>query len=94
MIEPAAYGVAVCYGEQTRNFRDVVEQLAARDAATVVRDGHELADFMRTCHRDPHFRDSMGRRAQQVVFDNQGALDRTLDHLLPLLPPVSRPQAA
>ena len=30
MIEPAAYGVAACFGPNTRNFRDVVQMLVAR----------------------------------------------------------------
>nr|MCS5629329.1 3-deoxy-D-manno-octulosonic acid transferase [Pirellulaceae bacterium] len=33
MIEPAAYGVTVCFGPNTSNFRDIVEMLLANSAA-------------------------------------------------------------
>ncbi|HEV3341952.1 MAG TPA: glycosyltransferase N-terminal domain-containing protein, partial [Pirellulales bacterium] len=38
MIEPAAYGAAVCFGPNTRNFRDIVEQMLCERAAVVVAD--------------------------------------------------------
>src|SRR5690606_20883116 len=33
MIEPAAYGVATCFGPNTRNFRDIVAALLAAGGA-------------------------------------------------------------
>ncbi|MGC4007287.1 MAG: glycosyltransferase N-terminal domain-containing protein [Pirellulales bacterium] len=51
MIEPAAYGVATCFGPNTRNFRDVVALLLAADATVVVADGPALTAFVRRCLR-------------------------------------------
>ena len=93
MIEPAAYGVAVSFGPNTRNFRDVVAALVARDAAVVVRDGDELTAFVETCLRDPDFAAGLGRRAQTLVGEQLGATVRTVDLLEPLLP-AARPAAA
>jgi 3-deoxy-D-manno-octulosonic-acid transferase len=85
MIEPAAYGAAVCFGPGTRNFRDIVAALVAREAAVVVRDGRELSAFVRRCLLDRPFAEGLGRRAQQLVREQQGATRHTIELLLPLL---------
>ncbi len=46
MIEPAAYGSAVCFGPNTWNFKDVVQLLLSSAAAHVVKDGRELQTFI------------------------------------------------
>lgn len=93
MIEPAGYGVAVCFGPQTWNFQDVVTQLLAADAAVVVRDPHELATFVRRCLADPDAAQALGRRAQQLVLAQQGATQRTIQLLAPLVT-AGRPTVA
>ena len=49
MLEPSGFGVATCFGPNTRNFRDIVEQLLAADAAVVVDDFDSLRQFVQTC---------------------------------------------
>jgi 3-deoxy-D-manno-octulosonic-acid transferase len=73
MIEPAAYGVATCFGPNTRNFRDIVQMLLAQDAAVVVKDGEELTRFVRRCLSDRAFAMGLGQRAQQLVCTQIGA---------------------
>ncbi len=85
MIEPAGYGAAVCFGPNTRNFRDVVTMLLARDAAVVVADEVELARFVERCLKDEAYATDMGQRAQQLVRDQQGAACQTIDLLQDLL---------
>ncbi len=85
MIEPAAYGAAVSFGPQTRNFREVVEALLAADAAVVVSGGAQLTEFLRRCLEDPQFADRLGQRARQVVAAQLGATQRTVDLLDALL---------
>ncbi|HEX3725192.1 MAG TPA: glycosyltransferase N-terminal domain-containing protein [Pirellulales bacterium] len=99
MIEPAAYGVAVSFGPHTRNFRDVVAALLAGEGAIVVRDGGELARFVRCCLENPAEAQQLGARAARVVASQLGATQRTaelLDALLPQDRPVAqaRRQAA
>lgn len=77
MIEPAAYGAAVCFGPRTENFRDVVALLLEHDAACVVRNQQELTDFVRRCLEEPAWAQALGRRAQQLVLSQQGAAART-----------------
>ncbi len=78
MIEPAAYGSAVCFGPNTWNFKDVVQLLLSSAAAHVVKDCRELQTFVERCLREPEFADELGQRAKELVLAQQGAADRTL----------------
>jgi 3-deoxy-D-manno-octulosonic-acid transferase len=81
MIEPAGYGTAVSFGPNTWNFRDVVGLMLDRQAAVVVRNEQELEAYVRRCLTDKSFADELGRRAQELVVEQQGAADRTIDLL-------------
>jgi len=85
MIEPAAYGAAVCFGPNTRNFRDVVAALLAHDAAVVVRDRRELTRFVRRCLEEPDYAATLGDRAGRMVATQLGATGRTVDLLAQLV---------
>ncbi len=86
MIEPAAYGAAVCFGPNTWNFRDIVASLLAVDAARVIQDGPDLTAFVKQCLGDPHFAHELGTRAKELVAANLGAAERTVGILLRHLP--------
>jgi 3-deoxy-D-manno-octulosonic-acid transferase len=81
MIEPAAYGVATCFGPNTRNFRDIVALLLAADAAVVVPDGAGLTEFVRQCLAEPERAKALGERAAAFAKTQQGATTRTLREL-------------
>ncbi len=81
MIEPAALGVPVCFGPQTANFRDVVEQLVARQGAVIVGDAAELSQFLVSLHSDAALRKQCGISARQLVLNSQGATARFLEGL-------------
>lgn len=85
MLEPAAYGAAVCFGPNTRNFRPIVEMLHAADAARTVHNSAELESFIDRMLRDTVERKELGQRAQQLVLAQQGATDRTVRILLDAL---------
>ncbi|MCA9166986.1 MAG: 3-deoxy-D-manno-octulosonic acid transferase [Planctomycetales bacterium] len=92
MIEPAAYGAAVSFGPQTTNFRDIVQLMHQADAAVTVQDAEQLEAFVRRGLTDRAWRQEMGQRAAELVRLNQGATQRTVQMLLPLLPaPLSAP---
>lgn len=84
MLEPAAYGAAVLFGPNTWNFRDIVEQLLARDAACVVRSPQELTATVRELLQQPLVAEELGRRASEFVATQQGAASRTVELLLGL----------
>jgi 3-deoxy-D-manno-octulosonic-acid transferase len=86
MIEPAAYGTAVCFGPNTQNFRDIVALLLGAQGAEVVRDPVELTAFVRRMLDDPAARESLGQNARQLVERQLGATERTWQLLRPWLP--------
>ena len=85
MIEPAAYGAAVCFGPHTQNFRDVVRMLLDAKAAQVVNDRGELLGFVENCLSNMDFAAALGDRSRQLVLSQQGAADQTVDELRGLL---------
>lgn len=93
MIEPAAFGAAVCFGPNTRNFRDTVEQLLSREAARVVQSQHELAELLIEWLNDPDAATQQGRRAQQFVESQHGASQHTVSAILGEQPAVSQKAA-
>ena len=90
MIEPAAYGAAVCFGPKTVNFRDVVQLLLKDRAAIVVEDGPQMTAFVANCVRDATGRRELGERARRLVSENLGATRRSVFSLVTLLPSTPR----
>lgn len=84
MLEPAAYGAAVCFGPHTRNFADEVAVLLAADAARVVADGAALTAFVLDClgAQAPL---AQGTRAARTVAAHRGATAATAERILALL---------
>jgi 3-deoxy-D-manno-octulosonic-acid transferase len=85
MIEPAAYGVPLCFGPETRNFRDVVKLLTENDAALVVHSGDELAAFVGRCLLEGEFAARLAENARRLVREQLGATARTLALLEPVM---------
>lgn len=86
MIEPAAFGVATCFGPNTVNFRDIVSLLLANEAAEVVKNSDEMQRFFRRCLEDAPFRKQLSENARATVAAQQGSADKTVQQLLKLLP--------
>lgn len=80
-IEPARLGRAVLHGPETHNFADVYRELDAEEAATLVRDGDELAHTVDALLREPAAVAAQVARAEIVVSRSTGALDRTMAYL-------------
>lgn len=85
MIEPAAFGLPVSFGPRTKNFRSVVAQLLENNAATVISDENELAQFLKRNIENHSWGASMGARASHLVACQQGANERTIQVLEQLL---------
>jgi len=92
ILEPASLGVPVVVGRFTENFRDIIsvfrkaeavrEVLAVWDHDDAVKD---LYDTFIELFRDAQARQDLGRRAAEVVRQQRGASERTLDELEKLL---------
>lgn len=81
MIEPAAYGAAVCFGPNTKNFRDIVALLLRDEAAVVVHDQREMEAFVRRCLEEPEYREKLGHNGRELVARQLGATRLTLELL-------------
>ncbi len=77
MIEPAAFGAAVCFGSNTRNFRDVTTRLLDGNASVVVHDGEAMTGFVRRCLGDSEYAARLGANAQRIVRSQRGATEKT-----------------
>lgn len=91
IIEPAAIGVPIIIGPHTYNFHSIVEAFLKSDAVLqlgAISDSAailELADALLELLENPTRRAELGARAQNLVRKNQGATERTLQLLAPLL---------
>lgn len=81
-IEPGALGKAMVFGPHMQNFAEVVGSFLAREAAVQVRNAAELEAALGQLLADEARREAMGRRALQVVEENLGAIERTVDMIV------------
>ena len=85
-IEPAAAGVAVCFGKSMSNFREIAEIFLRDDAAAEVASAEEVFAFARRMFHDDAARQALGERAKATVLRNRGASERTARAIIGLLP--------
>jgi 3-deoxy-D-manno-octulosonic-acid transferase len=77
MIEPAAFGAAVLFGPNTRNFQDVVQAFKEADACIQMQMQEELTSTLAQLLSDPAARSALGNAAQSAVMSQTGATART-----------------
>jgi 3-deoxy-D-manno-octulosonic-acid transferase len=77
MIEPAAYGLPVSFGPNTRNFRTDVQRLLSVEGAVVVADQAELQSFVEKSLADSDWASRLGAQARQEILSHQGAAELT-----------------
>jgi len=85
VLEPAAAGAAVVTGAHTHNFHAIVDLMVEAGAIvqlppviTIEEITNVFAELLASIEE----RDALGRRAKQLVTDNQGATDRTIKLIL------------
>ncbi len=81
-IEPGALGKAMVFGPNMENFADVVRSFLAKDGAVQVQDATALETAVAQLLSDAPRRAQLGRNAQQVVSENLGAVDRTVEMII------------
>src|SRR5688572_11762812 len=81
-IEPAALGKAVVFGPNMQNFASIAEAFLRAGGAIQVRDEKSLEQAFSELLKDATRRDQLGKRALQVVKDNKGSIDRTIDMIV------------
>ena len=81
MIEPCAYGVATCYGPNTRNFTDIVQILHEANAAIQLASPESLKPWVVRMLEDLPSRRQISQRAIAITQQHRGATDRTWAHI-------------
>ena len=84
-IEPAALGKPVVFGPNMQNFRDITRLFLSKDAAVQVKDAQSLEHALAELFENPARRAELGGRAREIVSDNLGAVERTVEMILPHL---------
>ena len=91
VLEPAAAGVPVVTGAHTHNFHAIVALLNEADAVVQLPPvegdvaSHELTKVLSDLLTNPERRAELSTRATQLIVMNQGAVDRTIKIITPLL---------
>jgi 3-deoxy-D-manno-octulosonic-acid transferase len=81
-IEPGALGKAMVFGPNMENFSDVVRSFLAMKGAVQVKDAAGLESALADLLSNPARREELGRNALQVVRENLGAVDRTVEMII------------
>ena len=90
VLEPAAIGAAVVTGAHTHNFHaivDLMEEAGAIVQLPPAQGANASEEFTRVVQKllsDASERAELGRRAKQLVANNQGAAERTMKLIAPL----------
>ena len=91
VLEPAAAGTCVVTGHHTHNFQAIVNLLKKADAIVQLPGiegrlmAQHLADAFEELLDDDDRREGLAHRAKEIVRANQGAADRTIALIRPLL---------
>ncbi|XTD38477.1 lipid IV(A) 3-deoxy-D-manno-octulosonic acid transferase [Citrobacter murliniae] len=86
-LEAAAHAIPVLMGPHTFNFKDICARLEQASGLITVTDATTLVKEISSLLTDADYRSFYGRHAVEVLYQNQGALQRLLQLLEPYLPP-------
>ncbi|EGZ5219806.1 glycosyltransferase, partial [Salmonella enterica] len=86
-LEAAAHAIPVLMGPYTFNFKDICARLEQASGLITITDAATLAKEVSSLLTDADYRNFYGRHAVEVLYQNQGALQRLLQLLEPYLPP-------
>jgi 3-deoxy-D-manno-octulosonic-acid transferase len=81
-IEPGALGKPIVFGPNMQNFAEVVRSFLSRKGAIQVKDAVELEAVIAGLLKNRSAREELGRNALQVVRENLGAIDRTVEMII------------
>ncbi len=85
MLEPAAYGANVAFGPNTSNFKDISQLLLDHDAAQRLDCLEAIETWASHELSNPVQGQQRGLRAQELIRQHQGALEKTADAIENLL---------
>jgi 3-deoxy-D-manno-octulosonic-acid transferase len=84
-IEPGEAAKATVFGPNMQNFADITRLFLERQAVVQVKDATELEGVLGDLLANPARREQLGQRAREVVVENLGAIERTIEMIVPHL---------
>ncbi len=85
MMESAALGKCTIFGPHTFNFKQAVDVLLKGEGAVEVNDPDELFKLVEKCLTDTTYAQRIATNGREVIKQNQGATDRTVEAITNLL---------
>jgi len=85
MMESAALGKCTIFGPHTFNFKQAVDVLLKGEGAIEVNDPDELFKIVEKCLTDTTYAQRIATNGREVIKQNQGATDRTVEAITSLL---------
>ena len=85
LLEPAFFGIPVIFGPHTYNFATMSQSMIKCGGGKVVADESDFFHVMVEFLGQKSKREQIGRRAEEFVKQNQGALDRVMGILKPYI---------
>jgi len=79
MMESAALGKCTIFGPHTFNFKQTVDVLLKGEGAIEVNDPDELFKLVEKCLTDTTYAQRIATNGREVIKQNQGATDRTVE---------------
>jgi len=85
LIEPARHGKTVLFGPYMHNFRDMQSMFVKKQAGILVRNIKEMELSAAELLSDDKKREELGRRALELVRENQGSVKRIAEIISPFV---------
>ena len=81
ILEPAVFAKPILLGPWTFNFRDITSLFLKHKAALLVRNQGELKEGIKDLLHNPATAKELGRRAKDLILQNQGATERNFGYI-------------
>jgi 3-deoxy-D-manno-octulosonic-acid transferase len=88
LAEAAALGKPTLFGPYAFNFKQTVDALLAGEGAVMVKDKHDLLETIQKCLTEPNFAQRIAQNGQDIIRNNQGATEKTMDQIAKFLNPA------
>ena len=85
LLEPCAVATPVLVGRYISDFLEISHNIVERAAGIQVHDSNDLRDTLKELLNDAALRNRMGANGIQVIKENRGATQRTLELCIPLI---------
>lgn len=79
ILEPASLGKPIIFGHYMFNFRDIADSFLNHNACILVSNKAELKQSIKELLNSPYKMEELGKKAKDLIVENQGATRRNLE---------------